>query len=152
MKIAAETIHTHRDCLCLVSSSNIYKLSKTARAPLIVKAEVLHVRVRDVDVCIFEIKVMSIFYQRHFQKNVSEAQTWQMGIEPATLILISGETLQSLIYQDSDGREKTDVYWFVRATDILLIQLSRYVHVYFFNRFRFPSGARLLWHIFLGLL
>ena len=75
MKIAAETIPTHRDYLCLVSSSNIYKLSKTARAPLIVKAEVLHVRVRDVDVCIFEIKVMSIFYQRYFQKNVSEPQT-----------------------------------------------------------------------------
>ena len=72
MKIAAETIHTHRDCF--VSSSNIYKLSKT-HAPLIVKAEVLHVRVRDFDVCIFEIKVMSIFYQKHFQKNVSEPQT-----------------------------------------------------------------------------
>ena len=66
MKIAAETIHTHRDCF--VSSSNIYKLSKTARAPLIVKAEVLHVRVRDVDVCIFEIKVMSTFLSETFSE------------------------------------------------------------------------------------
>ena len=151
MKIAAETIPTHRDYLCLVSSSNIYKLSKT-RAPLILKAEVLHVRVRDSMFVFLKLKWCQPFCQRHFQKNVSKPQTWQMGIEPATLILISGETLQSLIYQDSDGREKTDVYWFVRATDILLIQLSRYVHVYFFNRFRFPSGARLLWHIFLGFL